>query len=83
MPLVAARRHVEQQKVIDRPRKEHQSMLSARMRAVVDAHQATMQQEEGAAYAFRQSLIDLASVAELVAEELPAPRVRWGSRVRI
>ena len=36
-----------------------------------------MQREVGATFAFRQALIDLASVAELVAEEVPAPRSRW------
>lgn len=29
--------------------------------------------EQGADFTFRQSLIDLASIAELLADELPAP----------
>jgi hypothetical protein len=43
------------------------------MGAVLGAQEAVARREEGAAYALRQSLIDLASVSELVADELPSP----------
>ena len=34
--------------------------------------------EPDAAYALRQSLVDLAAISELVAEELPGPRAHIG-----
>ncbi len=45
------------------------------MEAVRAAEHAITQREIGAPYALRQSLIDLAAVAELVAEQLPPPRI--------
>jgi hypothetical protein len=72
----AAHRDVERQKEIDRPRRRGlQAVLRARMRAVLAAQEAITQREIGAPYAYRQSLVDLASVAELVAEQLPPPRI--------
>jgi hypothetical protein len=79
MPLVAATtvlRDVARQKSNDRPRNGHQHVLRARMRAVLDAQRAMTRHEPDAPYALRQSLVDLASVAELVAEALPEPRAR-------
>jgi hypothetical protein len=70
-------------KVRDRDFNGHQSVLQARMVAVVGAQRALADGETGARYALRQSLIDLAAAAELVAAELPEPaveRVRVGRR---
>jgi hypothetical protein len=44
------------------------------MRAVLAAQEAITQREIWAPYAYRQSPVDLA-VAELVAEQLPPPRI--------
>jgi hypothetical protein len=74
MALVA-RSEVERQKVIDRHWTGHQGALMARMAAVVEAQRATVKGELGAHYALRQSLVDLAAISELVAEDLPPPRV--------
>jgi hypothetical protein len=52
-----------------------QEVLRARMVAVLDAQCAMLGQEEGAKFAFRQSLIDLAAVSETVAESLPPPSI--------
>jgi hypothetical protein len=71
----SARRDVEQQLVHDRNRGGHQAALRARMAAVLGAEAALVAKEEGAAYALRQSLVDLAAIAELIAGELPAPPV--------
>ena len=64
---------VERQKAIDRNWDGHQDVLHARMRAVVGAQEAMVRREPDALYALRQSLVDLAAISELVAEELPAP----------
>jgi len=48
------------------------------MWAVVDAQRAVVAGEVGARYAYRQTLVDLAASAELVAAELPAPFERAG-----
>jgi hypothetical protein len=48
-------------------------VLVARMRAVLGAQQARAECEEDADFTFRQALIDLAAIAELIANELPAP----------
>jgi hypothetical protein len=70
----ATRLDVRRQKAIDARRPVHQGVLAARMLGVGDAQEAFARREPDAAYALRQSLIDLASVAELVADELPRPR---------
>jgi hypothetical protein len=41
--------------------------------AVFDAQRAMRDRKLGADYALRQSLVDLAAISELVAEDLPAP----------
>jgi hypothetical protein len=69
----AARSDVERQKVIDQHWDDRQGTLMARMAAVVAAQRATMAGEFDARYALRQSLIDLASISELLAADLPAP----------
>lgn len=66
-------REVERVKARDRDYEGRQATLAARMKAVVDAQRAVAQRELGAGYALRQSLVDLAAVSELLADELPAP----------
>ena len=73
MPEVRA--EIETQQVLDRDRRSYQSTLDARIRAVVDARRAFARRELGAGWAFRQSLVDLAAVCELLAGELPRPRI--------
>jgi hypothetical protein len=46
------------------------------MLAVDDAQKAFARREPAAEYALRQALVDLASAAELVADELPRPLSR-------
>ena len=70
-----ARRDITRQQAYDRNHDGQQGALLARMAAVVDAQQALTHREEGAGYALRQSLIDLAAIAELLADDLPAPHV--------
>ena len=54
-----------------------QSVLAARIAAVIGAQRAFAQREIGSGWALRQSLVDLASVCELLADELPqAARAR-------
>ena len=43
--------------------------------AVLGARRALMERQVGAEWELRQSLVDLASVCELLAEELPRPSV--------
>ena len=77
--LVASiRRDVERVKIRDRNFGGNQAVLRARMLAVTDAQRAIAARETGARYALRQSLIDLAAVAELVAGDLPVPRAPAG-----
>jgi hypothetical protein len=71
----AVRRDVELQRVHDRNYDSHQNVLLARMRAVLAAQGALAAREHDAPYALRQALVDLAAIAELVADELPAPAV--------
>jgi hypothetical protein len=51
----------------------YQTILEARIAAVVGAQEALRTRQLGAESALRQSLVDLAAVAELLADELPAP----------
>jgi hypothetical protein len=67
------RREVEEQKLRDLDRGGWQGALMARMGAVVEAQRLIRLHESAATPAFRQALIDLASVSELLAAELPAP----------
>jgi hypothetical protein len=77
MPFVATgtRRDVEWVKRRDANFGGEQAVLYARMQAVVDAQRALRANEVGARYALRQSLVDLAAVAEAVAADLPSPSV--------
>ncbi len=45
------------------------------MAAVRGARRALSERQLGAEWALRQSLVDLASVCELLADDLPAPTV--------
>jgi hypothetical protein len=61
---------VERQKVRDRDFDGQQGALLARMAAVIAAQRAIAAGELGARPALRQSLVDLAAVSELLAEDL-------------
>lgn len=74
-PGVSVRTEIEQQQILDRNWGSYQVILDARVGAVLGAQRALAQRELGADWALRQSLVDLAAISELVAEELPAPRV--------
>jgi hypothetical protein len=69
------RRDIARQQTYDRDHDGQQGALLARMAAVMDAQRALAHREQGAGYALRQSLVDLAAVAELLADDLPAPTV--------
>jgi hypothetical protein len=47
--------------------------MVARMAAVVGAQEALARGEYAGVYVLRQTLVDLAAVCELLAEDLPAP----------
>lgn len=66
---------VAQQRQRDSNHTGYQGDLVARMGAVIGAQEALARREEGAPYALRQSLVDLAAVAELLADDLPPPTV--------
>jgi hypothetical protein len=68
------RAEIERQQKLDSRWRSYQATLDARMRAVVGAQRPFAQRELGAGWALRQSLVDLASVCELLADELPRPR---------
>jgi len=69
---VAVRADITRQQSYDGKRPCPQGVLLARIRAVVDAQVAVDHREVGAAPALRQSLVDLAAAAELMAGELPS-----------
>jgi hypothetical protein len=64
---------IAHQRGIDESRFSPQASLAARMRAVVVAQQRLRLREPDAGYELRQSLIDLAAIAEVIADDLPAP----------
>jgi hypothetical protein len=74
-PPARVRRDVELQQVHDRNHDSRQDTLLARMRAVLAAQRALALREQHAAYVLRQALVDLAAIAELVADDLLAPRL--------
>jgi hypothetical protein len=49
------------------------SLLKARFDAVLEAKEAVLGNEQHAVFAYRQSLVDLAACAELMAEKMRAP----------
>ena len=67
------RREIERQQQLDRHWQQYQGTLEARIEAVVGARRAFTEHELSAAPALRQSLVDLASVCELLAGELEPP----------
>ncbi len=67
------REEIERQQQLDRHWQQYQGTLEARLEAVVGARAAFTHRELGAAPALRQSLVDLASVCELLAGELEPP----------
>ena len=69
---------IEQRQTFDRTWQSYAGVLEARMHAVIGARRAFAERETGAAWAFRQSLVDLASVCELLAGELPRPSIPSG-----
>jgi len=73
----ATRKDVLRQKRFDARHPDHQAALDARLAALAGAREALARREPAAEYAFRQSLIDVAAAAELVAEGMPRP---WGGK---
>lgn len=71
MAVASTRRDVDRQRRLDTDRGAHLGLLGPRVRAVAEAQRAITGREEGAAPALRQSLVDLAAVAEAVADDLP------------
>lgn len=65
---------IEQQKAYDTRRAMNEDVLRARYQGTLQALDALLAEESGARWALRQSLIDLASCAELMAAEMPTPR---------
>ena len=68
-----ARKDIDRQRRYDRDREGRTDALRARMRGVLEADEARAAAECGADHAFRQSLVDLASLCEEIVDELPAP----------
>lgn len=54
-------------------------LLLRRVAAVIDADEAAQEGVEGAVFAYRQALIDVAATAEALAAELPAPSPSAGT----
>ena len=67
------RREIERQQRVDEHWQKYQETLEARLEAVVGARRAFTEREVGADWALRQSLVDRASVCELLAGELEPP----------
>ncbi len=74
MSTATVRREIERQQKLDRHWSAYQDTLQARLAAVVGAQRAFARRELGADWALRQSLVDLASVCELLAGELEPPK---------
>jgi hypothetical protein len=69
----AVRKDITRQQHLDRQWGSYQHTLQARLTAVIGAHRAFSERQIGADWALRQSLVDLASVCELLAGELEPP----------
>lgn len=65
---------IDRQRDIDQVRYSSQASLRARMTAVLQAQRRLCLPEPDAAYELRQACVDLASVCELIADELPRPQ---------
>ena len=72
----STRSDIAQQRDIDEARFSPQASLAARMKAVVVAQRRLCLREPDAGYELRHALVDLAAVAEIIADELPAPNKR-------
>jgi hypothetical protein len=68
-----ARRDVVRQRQHDRKRGVSFRLLEVRYHALLDAAAACERRENGAVFAERQALVDLASCAELMAAQRQAP----------
>jgi hypothetical protein len=68
--VVATRQAIARQQDYDRDRHGRQGMLLARMAAVLGAQRALAERQEGAHAGLRGALVDLAAVAELLADDL-------------
>jgi hypothetical protein len=66
------RSEIARQQRLDAHGRQYQDTLEARVSAVMGARRAFSERQVGADWTLRQSLIDLASVCELLADELPA-----------
>ena len=73
--MPGVRDEVTQQQGLDRNWGAYAATLEARIHAVNDARRAFAGQEVGGVWAYRQALIDLASACELLADQLPQPRI--------
>jgi hypothetical protein len=69
---------IERVKARDADFASPQTVLHARMAAVLAAQRAMAAGEVGAQYALRQGLLDLSAISEAVAESLPAPSLQRG-----
>jgi hypothetical protein len=70
---VAVRDEITRQQRLDQHWGAYQDTLQARLAAVIGAHRAFSERQLGADWALRQSLVDFASVCELLAGELEPP----------
>jgi hypothetical protein len=70
---VAVRDEITRPQLLDAHWGQYQDTLEARVAAVSGARRAFSERQVGGDWALRQSVIDLASVCELLADELPAP----------
>ena len=64
---------IQRQREAERKQPPTVDLLDTRVGAVFDASAATVDGEDGAAPSLRQALIDLAAVAEAMADDLPPP----------
>jgi hypothetical protein len=74
--VAAVRAEIDRRRRLDADRGAHLGLLGVRVRAVAEAQRATLDRAEGAAPALRQSLVDLAAVAEALADDLGVTRRR-------
>jgi hypothetical protein len=72
---LGVRAEITRQQELDAQWGKYQDTLEARVAAVSRARRAFSERQVGAQWALRQSLIDLVSVCELLADELPPPAV--------
>jgi hypothetical protein len=70
-PRIAA--DVARQRILDAHRERREDGLEVRLVGVLQARSAARAGAEGAIFAYRAGLIDLASWATILADELPPP----------